>query len=196
MANHYQPNPYAWYYSVQNFVPTPASTGFIQVPVKAPRVAPLNIHKTIPYGKGYMPPVPVKDKGYNPQEWASKNRSIPVNRSVPEVIRINNAPVIPPSRPSKLELRKASTSKCKEQIKEKFLRIYNSDRFPLKEPSSWSHSRSRSITPSVRQAPIARVATPTPDHWAGSLATIPRYFPDGPNWGEDSPLSKADCTYL
>ena len=197
VVSHYQLNPYAWYYGTQNFVPTLVSTGFIQVPVEAPRVALLNIHRTFPYKKGHVPPVPAKDAGYNPQEWAAKNRGIPVGRLVPEVVRIDNAPVIPlPPRPSKLELRKASTSKCKEQAEEKFLRVYNSDRFLFKEPSSQSCSRPGLITPLARQTPIARVTAPTLDHWVGSSATTPRYFPDGPNWGEDFPLSEADCIYL
>ena len=173
------------------------STGSIQVPIEAPRVASLNIHRTIPYRQGYVPLVPVKDTGYNPQEWASRNRGIPVNRLVPEVVRVDDAPVIPPlPRPSKSELKKASTSKCKEQTREKFLRVYNLDKFPFKEPSSQSCSRSRSATPLVGQIPIVRAIAPTPDHWAGSSATIPRYFPDGPNWGKDFPLSKKDHVYL
>ena len=101
-----------------------------------------------------------------------------------------------PLRPSKSELRKASLSKCKEQAKEKFLKVYDSNKFLFKEPSSQSCSRSRSATPLVGQAPIARITAPTPDHWAGSLVTIPRYFPNGPNWGKDFPLSEAGCIYL
>ena len=126
-----------WYYSAQNFVPTLVSSGFIQVLNKAPRVTLLNIHKTVPYGQGYAPLVPAKGTDYNPQEWASKNRGIPFDGSVPEVIRVNDAPVIPAlPRSSKSELRKASLSKCKEQAKERFLKIYDSDKFLFKKPSS------------------------------------------------------------
>ena len=63
--NQYQLNPYTWYYSAQNFVPTLVGTGFIQVLNEAPRVALLDIYRTVPYGQGYAPPVPAKDAGYN-----------------------------------------------------------------------------------------------------------------------------------
>ena len=150
---------------------------------KAPRVALLNIHRTVPYRQGYTLPVPAKDAGYNPQEWASRNRGIPFDRLVLEVVRVDDAPVTPALlRLSKLELSKASKSKSKEQAKKKFFKVCNSDRFLFKKPSSWLCPKSRSSqTPPIRQVQIPRVKAPTPDHWAGSSATISRYFPDRPN---------------
>ena len=165
----------------------------------------MNIWKDIPRSHTHHAPlVPPRDsEDYRRQVSALGNTrgSQATVQPVPLVVRVEPPPPViptPPPLPPKSKLRKSGSSK--EEEKRRFLNVYdsNGDKFPFREPTSRSHSGSSRISPAstIGQAQILRPATPIPDHrWSGSSATIPRYFPDGPNWN-NVPLTELDRTNL